>query len=351
MLLRFLLVFIVIACTTIPSRSQLLIDTVPDPLIMLQDFFGDRVSSISNLETKGATDYWGLFNATQTNLGMDEGIILANGDCRLAIGSNDLLEVGIFDDTGLEGDTDMDDVSGYVTEDACILEFDFVPVEDTITFQFIWASEEYPEWVASQIYNDCFAIFLDGENIGLLPDGQVTSVNTVNCFGPNSEYYICNDPMNPDLVPCPSAFDCPATVEETTIQYDGWTKPLNATMVLSPGQTYHLKMGVADASDNGADSGAFVSISDNHTQIASLQDHDSGIRIFPNPTSGTVKYEQGTSEPCSWILTNSAGSTVWSGISQSLRGTFDWSHLAPGYYILSSSQESYKSPIHILILP
>lgn len=127
------------------AKTQLLVDTVPDPLIMLEDFFGDRVSSITNLETKGATDYWGIFDASQTNLGMDSGLILANGDCRLAIGPNDLLEVGIFDDTGLEGDEDMDAVSGYVTEDACILEFDFIPEEDAITFEFIWASEEYPE--------------------------------------------------------------------------------------------------------------------------------------------------------------------------------------------------------------
>jgi hypothetical protein len=331
--------------------AQLVVDTVPDPLVMLEDFFGDRVSSITNLETKGATDYWGLFNAEQTNLNMASGVILANGDCRLAIGPNDLLEVGIFDDTGLEGDVDMDAISGYVTEDACILEFDFIPEEDTITFEFIWASEEYPEWVASQIYNDCFAIFLDGENIALLPDGSAACVNNVNCFVANTDSYVCNDPMNPDLVPCSASFNCPSTIDETTIQYDGWTVPLFASMVLTPGMTYHLKMGVADASDNGADSGAFVTLTDNHpTSISEIPMDHAPITVFPNPSQGAASFVLQDNSYQQWKLIDSRGKLIWSTSGMPNSGTFDWPvYLDAGVYILIGNNQAHTSSIRIVI--
>jgi hypothetical protein len=124
---------------------------------MLQGFFGPSVLDVSNFQAVGATDYWGTFDGSNTNIGIDQGIIMANGDIDLALGPNDILEVGIFDDTGLVGDADFDALAGLVTEDASIFEFDFVPASDTITIHYVWASEEYPEWVANEIYNDAMA--------------------------------------------------------------------------------------------------------------------------------------------------------------------------------------------------
>ncbi len=72
-------------------QSQLVVDTVPDPQLMLETQFGDLVQSITNLTTKGNPDYWGIFDGSQSNIGLNSGIILTNGDCRLAMGVNDLL--------------------------------------------------------------------------------------------------------------------------------------------------------------------------------------------------------------------------------------------------------------------
>lgn len=103
------------------SHSQLVVDTVPNPESMLQDFFGPSVLEITNLATKGATDYWGIFDGSNTNIGIGHGVIMANGDIDLALGPNDILEVGIFDDTGLEGDADFDILTGLVTLEADII--------------------------------------------------------------------------------------------------------------------------------------------------------------------------------------------------------------------------------------
>ena len=50
------------------------------------------------------------------------------------------------------------------TEDAAILEFDFVPSSDTVTFNYVFASEEYLDFVNSS-YNDVFAFLISGPGI------------------------------------------------------------------------------------------------------------------------------------------------------------------------------------------
>lgn len=290
-------------------KCQLLVDTVPDPQLMLEAQFGDLVESITNLTTKGNPDYWGLFDGSQSNIGLTSGIIMANGDCRLAIGVNDLLEVGIFDDTGLIGDDDLTAIAGNETEDASVLEFDFVAGADSIFIHFVFASEEYPEWVANIIYNDVFAIWLDGENIALLPNGDPVCVNNVNCFGANSEVYVCSDPMNLDTTPCDDSFNCPLTIEETTHQYDGFNTPLIATIAVTPGSSHHLKMGIADVSDNGADSGVFLSIGST-TVIPESQAKRAQVQFYPNPCISDLNYSLNAQEPTTYYLLNAQGSLL-----------------------------------------
>ena len=94
--------------------------------------------------------------------------------------------------------------------DVCILEFDFQPSGDFVSFNYVFGSDEYLGWVNSQ-YNDIFAFFLSGPgitgpyaspagfpdgaiNIAQVPDSDpplpvtISSVNDVT----NPEYYIDN---------------------------------------------------------------------------------------------------------------------------------------------------------------
>lgn len=147
--------------------------------------------------------------------------------------------------------------------------------------------------------------------------------------------------MNPDLVPCSDAYNCPETIEETSIQYDGWTVPLYATMVLTPGMTYHLKMGAADASDNGADSGAFVALTDNHpTSITAFPKNEMPLKVYPNPSNGNVSYVLKDSSFGNWQLIDSRGKLIWSAASIPTIGIFDWEQITnDGVYILKGSSQ------------
>ncbi len=236
--------------------SQLVVSSVGTPQQLTQNLFGGGVI-ISNVTLTAPGGSWGTFDGINSNIGLDSGIILTSGKIANAVGPNTSGSVGTL--YYAPGDPDLTALSGSVTNDACVLEFDLQVTGDTLTFNYVFGSEEYPEFVDS--YNDIFAFLISGpgitgeQNIAIVPGTtNPVSINNVNCQN-NSPYYICNDPY--DYL-CPNSYNCPNNSNSTTVQYDGFTTVLTASIVLQPLQTYHLKLAIADAVDSGYDSGVFI---------------------------------------------------------------------------------------------
>ena len=59
-------------------------------------------------------------------------------------------------------------IPGYSINDATVLEFDFIPKNDVISFEYVFASDEYNEYVGSS-YNDVFGFFGNGKNMASIP--------------------------------------------------------------------------------------------------------------------------------------------------------------------------------------
>ncbi|MFP4470398.1 MAG: choice-of-anchor L domain-containing protein [Bacteroidales bacterium] len=262
-ILRFLLSSMII-CLIMPVQSQIKdrMDQAPDMSLrskslmvtpmtsgitadqMVQNILGGGVS-YNNVNYNGAEIASGLFSGGYTaGIDLDEGIILSSGSAEFAIGPND--ETGISQSNGVPGDPDLDAL-GFQTNDASVLEFDFIPEDDFISFNFVMGSEEYPEYINS--YQDVFAFFLDGENIAWIPGTTIPiSIGTVN-HEQNSEYYVSNtDPIVHD------------------IQCDGFTVAFQLFASVTPNTTHHIKMAVADVNDFALDtwifleSGSFVAV-------------------------------------------------------------------------------------------
>ena len=98
-----------------------------------------------------------------TNLGMESGLIIASGGASVAIGPNDVPNANILHSCDSYYDDDLSNIASNTIYDVSVLEFDFVPWSDTLSFKFVFGSEEYPEYVGSQ-YNDVFGFFLSGIN-------------------------------------------------------------------------------------------------------------------------------------------------------------------------------------------
>jgi len=205
------------------------------------------------------------FNGNPSDIGIDSGIVLTSGDVAAIDNPVTYFASGSYTG-GIAGDDDLDSVlaqngSSSTTEDACVLEFDFVPSGDTIKFDYVFGSEEYPEYACSP-FNDVFAFFINGpglpsgiNNIALVPGTTIpVAINSINnitnpsadCTGmgtgsPFSQYYVDNEALGGQ-----------------NVVYDGYTTVLTAISSVIPCDTYHLKLAIADAGDQSFDSGVFL---------------------------------------------------------------------------------------------
>lgn len=226
-------------------------------------FIKGKCQNVSNIEGIGNDLSWGHFTGGLNVIGFSSGIILSSGDVALAEGPNESAEASVrFNDA--TGDPDLDLFATNVILDVGGIEFDFVPLEDTVTFKYVFASEEYCEFVNS-IFNDVFGFFVSGPgingpfangaiNVATLPNSNdYVEINSVNHLT-NSDSYIKNE-LQIDANKCNIPFN-PQYPE--LIEYDGFTIPLTATFAVIPCETYHIRLVVADVGDDKLDSAVFL---------------------------------------------------------------------------------------------
>ncbi|HET6244646.1 MAG: choice-of-anchor L domain-containing protein [Bacteroidetes bacterium] len=222
----------------------------------------------------------GTFNGATSNMGIANGVILATGNINVAQGPNNLGSAGTNVGT-TTNDPDLCRITGPSNNctnirDKAILEFDFVPMGDSVKFRYVFGSEEYPEFVNSS-FNDAFGFFLSGpgitgiysnnaKNIALIPNTTTAvTINNVN----NGNFSGC--PTNQTGGACTNCQYYVNNCSGTTVQYDGFTTVLEAKSAVQCGQTYHIKIAISDLGDGSYDSGVFLeggSFSSENIQIA-----------------------------------------------------------------------------------
>ncbi len=227
---------------------------------------------VRNIRYVGADDrlnnpyQLGYFSAPNTGLGIDEGLILTNSPIQYAVsnGNPTSVHTGIGGWT-LSADQDVKTIVGSnQTCDVAYLHFDFLAVTDSVQFQYIFGSADYPGGVCSP-YNDAFGFFItgpgvngpflaNGVNMAKVPNTNMNvSINTVNNGQPfphpasgcppgglnNAQYYVDNSPA-------------------TYVDYRGYTTVLTAKADVTCGEWYHLKLAIADGVSCGNSSGVFL---------------------------------------------------------------------------------------------
>ncbi|MFM9986494.1 MAG: choice-of-anchor L domain-containing protein, partial [Flavobacteriales bacterium] len=247
--------------------------TVLTPQEAVELMLGDGIV-VSNVTFSGNSEQIGSFSADGTNLGINSGFMMASGDISVGVGPNDEGACTIGGGNFGASDPDLDQLDGLTHNDAAILEFDFVATGDTAYFRYVWASEEYPEYSGAGgcgNVSDVFGFFLSGPgisgpfsndaiNIALIPGTEeFVSIFNLNggCEGTAvvgdadcnyCEYYVYNG----------DGFTQPYSTGNEYVQYDGFTLVLTAVAVLECGQTYHIKLALADVSDTAFDSAVFI---------------------------------------------------------------------------------------------
>jgi len=308
------------------AKAQLFVDGSYSPDEMVTDFFSTTCVSVSNITwiADSAAMQMGFFESSATNLGINAGILLTSGNITNAVGPNNSSGITATT-TNSYSDPDINAiVSDYISYDACVLEFDMVATEEELVFEYVFGSEEYLEFVGSA-FNDAFAFLVTGPgydpntNIALIP-GTTTpvAINNVNDLL-NSDYFVYNE-MGADTL-------------LSTIQYDGFTTPLTATMNVEIGETYHIKLVVADVGDMILDSGVFISVG---SLCGGELSPVSGFKV-PEDLSGTttVLFTDDSKYATSWLWDFGDGTT------STLRNPGEHTFPAPGIYTVSLTVENY----------
>jgi len=262
-----------------------------DAITLVKDIFiKGSCKNVRNIEASGVSESFGEFTNGGNVIGLPEGILLSSGDVRLAEGPNNSVETSALFNRSSQ-DKDLIEIATNQLFDVTVLEFDFVPIADEVTFQYVFASEEYCEFVGT-IFNDVFGFFVSGPgingpfadgaiNVARLPDsGDFVSINSVN-HELNQDSYVKNE-LQEDANNCMVPFN-PNHIN--TIEYDGFTIPLIARFSVIPCETYHIRLVVGDVGDDKLDSAVFLG-----AQSFDLGDLPSIEAIIPNRTD-TTAYE------------------------------------------------------------
>ena len=262
---RFLLLFILVNC--LPAFSQsITINTTTHtvPELVTNILVNKPCVAVNNITWStgtnfGSTNGIGYFQNTNPAFPLQNGVILSTGNVMNAPGpNNSQLDDG---NAAWTGDADLEATllaSGITmnSTNATVLEFDFTPFSPNFNFQFLFASEEYGTFQC--LFSDAFAFLLTNtstgvtENIAVVPSTTTPiSVETIRDFLYNSS--------------CPSAnasyfgsFNGGSAAATSATNYNGQTVLMNATSVLTPNVTYHIKLVIADREDNEADSAIFL---------------------------------------------------------------------------------------------
>lgn len=236
---------------------------------IVQNLFASPNVQISNVSFKGFSvgvngdiKDIGFFNSINSTVGVDSGIILTSGllDPPYGLGQASINGANYFKPT--QGDSLLNTLINYPTDftsGAAVLEFDFVPNGDSIKFEYVFASDEYPQQLCIDD-NDVFAFFISGagisgvKNIALVPNTNLpvcinsindTSIvsyayNVPNCYSvSNSQYYVNH-------------------INDTNFIFNGSTTVLTAKEKTIPCQTYHLKFAIAEVGSLADNSAVFL---------------------------------------------------------------------------------------------
>ncbi len=231
------------------TPEQLIEDVlINSPCASVSNVIWSTGTSFSSNEPNGI----GYFYGNGIDFPFEDGVILTTGNASQASGPN-TTNMGAGT-TFWPGDTDLDLRLGVSSFNATFIQFDFTPLADNISFEFLMASEEYDMGSFECNFSDAFAFLLtdsngNTSNLAVIPGTNtpilVTNIHPFNGFCPAvneqyfGEYFPFNDPNTP-------------------IAFDGRTTVFTAQSPVIPGENYTIKLVIADDRDASFDSGVFL---------------------------------------------------------------------------------------------
>ncbi len=203
---------------------------------MAQSLVGSGVT-ISNVTYSTSNQSSGTFTGGTPTIGFDAGVVLSTGSAAAMTATSNTTTLS--SSLGGPGDAQLTTLSGFTTLDASVLQFSFIAKGASVNFSYVFASEEYEEYVG-QSFNDVFGFFINGKQVSLVPGTNLpVGVDTVN-QNINTASYRSN------------------TSGTRPYALDGQTVVFNNTFSVTPNAVNTFRFAIADATDGALDSYVFI---------------------------------------------------------------------------------------------
>lgn len=243
------------------------IDRNASAVEMAEAIFGDGVV-IEGASYTGDRDSSGIYtNGDSISPGVmpsDTGVMFSTGDLRgfTNNSSESNLRTGTTtNSSGPNNDPLFNAAAGASTFDASYLDVDFTPTGNFMTMQFVFASEEYPEFTNGQ-FQDFVGVWINGTQVDLaVGDGDIDP-NNVNSSS-NGNLFVDN------------------TADQFNTEMDGFTITMTLTIPVNSGVTNSIRIGIADVADNRYDSTLIIAGDSVQTTLVATDDSSN---LFPTGT-------------------------------------------------------------------
>lgn len=234
-----------------------------DPVNLIHDVFLGSGVTVLDVKYEGEPHALGYFDRAVNQLGINRGIIMSTGRAEFAQRPNVESNFSSFSSDLKFSDQDLIKALGLdpntpeIVRDLARYEITFIPHADSLRFNYVFASEEYPKYACSQ-FKDVFGFFISGpdpkggqysaKNIALVPGtGEVVSISTVNdgepsifnCLPKNNHLY--ND-----------------NTGSLSMTYNAYLDVFTAAVKVVPCETYVIKLAISDIADDLYDSAVFL---------------------------------------------------------------------------------------------
>ena len=265
------------------AASELPINTSATATQMANEIFGNGVSVVSASYT-GDNRSSGIYSDGDATSPMatpgDTGVILSTGrvrDFTNHSGQSNHNTGTSTNTSGVNNDAQFNAIAGGSTYDAAILDIDFIPTGDTLTMQFSFSSEEYPEYWSA--YSDIVGVWINGTHVPMTVGNGDADVQNINS-GTNENQFLDN------------------TSDAYNTEMDGLTITLTLTIQVNSGVVNSIRIGVADQGDSAYDTNLLIAGDSLQTTLVAMDDSTTmfanGTRILDvldndtNSTGGTL---------------------------------------------------------------
>lgn len=256
-----------ICCSFLISNAQYIVvdDTKSGQELVENILINSSCANVSNIQVNGdfssiGQNSYGYFNSGSSSFPFTEGVVLSTWSSTNSEGPFIKTRGGGASDW--KGDLDLDQSLGIKSTNATSIEFDFTPLTNFLSFNYIFASNEYQDYFPC-LFSDGFAFLIkekgspeNYKNIAVLP-GTTTAVSSTNVH-PLIKDFNSSEGIKPG---------CPAINQNyfngfnsfnSPVNYSGQTVVLTAQTNVTAGKTYHIKLVIADDKEEYYDSAVFL---------------------------------------------------------------------------------------------